>query len=370
MALQAVVVAGVAGAGKTTVGRALARHLGWDFVDADDHHPAANVAKMAAGVPLEEADRAPWLATLHGLLAARLAAGRPLVLACSALKAMHRRRLSGGDPRVGFAVLSAEPELLQARLTARAEHFMPATLLDSQLQAQEWSPGAVPFDAAEPVEELVQRMAWWSASELVASPTEPPSGHPRLRLAGEEDAARVAELHLLAWRHAYPGLAPRAAYQALDLAARQTTWRQLLDGSDPGRFTLLAEAGERSVGFCHAAMGNQAGDPVFGVHARVKYLYLDPAWIGQGLGGRLLGAAAAELQRRGARSLALGVVTSNGPAIAFYLRKGARLAGSFIDPGPVWRSRNLVCLWDDIADLATPWTLGEPAVGAVDGPGA
>lgn len=364
MALQAVVVAGVAGAGKTTVGRALAARLGWDFVDADDHHPAANVAKMAAGNPLTEDDRAPWLAALHDLLATRLAAGHRLVMACSALRVRHRRSLSEGDPRIGFAVLTAEPELLQARLASRSGHFMPASLLASQLETQEWSPEAVPFDAGEPVEELLQRIAWWSASELAAPLPTSPVDRPLLRWAGQDDADQVAELHLRAWRRAYPGLAPQAAYQVLDLSARQLSWRGMLGGSDHGRFTLLAEVGERLVGFCHAGLGSDPPDPVFGSHARVKYLYLDPRCIGRGLGGRLLSAAAAALRERGARSLALGVVTGNGPAIAFYRHKGATVAGSFIDPGPVWRSRNLLCLWEDIGDLASA---GHPVADTVVG---
>ena len=134
---RVIVVMGVAGAGKTTHARALAAALGWDFLDADDQHPPANVEKMRAGAPLDDADRAPWLAALRARIEAHLAEDRPLVLACSALKQAYRDALGADRPRMRLVFLDGPRETLAARLGARAGHFMPPGLLDSQLAALE-----------------------------------------------------------------------------------------------------------------------------------------------------------------------------------------------------------------------------------------
>jgi gluconokinase len=138
-----IIIMGPAGAGKTTVGRALATALGWPFVDADDVHPAENVARMRAGIPLTDADRAPWLAALARLVSEAVAGQRSLVLACSALTRAYRRRLVPASARhaVRFVHLHATPALLAARLGGRPDHFFPAALLESQLDALE-APGA------------------------------------------------------------------------------------------------------------------------------------------------------------------------------------------------------------------------------------
>jgi gluconokinase len=125
------VVMGVAGSGKTTIARLLSERLGWDYCEGDDLHPAANLAKMAAGEPLTDADRAPWLARVRAWIDERVAAGRPGVITCSALKRSYRDVLR--DPHVVFVQLSGPRQLLAVRLTARRGHFMPAALLDSQL---------------------------------------------------------------------------------------------------------------------------------------------------------------------------------------------------------------------------------------------
>ncbi len=144
---EILVVMGVSGAGKTRFGRALAGALGRDFTDADDHHPPANVAKMRAGTPLDDTDRAPWLAVLRAEIDRRLENDRPLVLACSALKDAHRRALGGDDPaRVRFIHLDGPPELIASRLAARAGHYMPASLLASQLAALEPPADAIRID--------------------------------------------------------------------------------------------------------------------------------------------------------------------------------------------------------------------------------
>ncbi len=131
----AIVLMGVAGCGKTTVGRLLAAELGCGFVEGDDFHSAAEVAKMSAGVPLDDSDRQPWLEQLAGVIAAATDAGRTIVLACSALKASYRRVLAGGgsvDRRIVFVHLAGPQELVAARLAARKGHFFPRGLLASQ----------------------------------------------------------------------------------------------------------------------------------------------------------------------------------------------------------------------------------------------
>lgn len=131
------VVMGVAGSGKSVIGAALARALGMPFLDADDLHPADNVARMRAGIPLTDADRAGWLDAIAVRLSAATRAGAGLVVACSALKRAYRDRLRAGAPTVRFVFLRGDRELIAARLGQRRGHFMPPALLDSQLATLE-----------------------------------------------------------------------------------------------------------------------------------------------------------------------------------------------------------------------------------------
>lgn len=135
--VQHVVVMGVSGSGKSTVGRALAQRLDLPFAEGDDFHPAANVAAMAAGRPLTDADRAPWLAALADWIGAQQAAGRSSVLSCSALRRRYRDVLSAAGDRVRFVHLVVDPATLEARMTARTDHFMPVSMLASQLATLE-----------------------------------------------------------------------------------------------------------------------------------------------------------------------------------------------------------------------------------------
>ena len=150
-----VLVMGVAGVGKTTIGAALARELGWRFIDADDYHPAQNVAKMKAGIPLEDTDRWPWLAHLNRVLKEEEHA----VLACSALKQSYRERLSQGLASFAVVYLHGTPALIRERLKSRSHRYMPATLLDSQLATLEPPAEAISIDVAAALEASVAAIA-------------------------------------------------------------------------------------------------------------------------------------------------------------------------------------------------------------------
>ncbi len=130
---RTLVVGGVSGVGKTTVARLVAGLLGWDFAEGDAFHPASNVAKMAAGHPLVDDDRWPWLASIAAWIGGQEAVGASSVVACSSLRRRYRDALATGHPSVGFCLLVADPATLDARLTHRHGHFMPASLLTSQL---------------------------------------------------------------------------------------------------------------------------------------------------------------------------------------------------------------------------------------------
>ena len=146
-----VLVMGVAGVGKTTIGEPLARALGWRFLDADDYHPPENVAKMKAGIPLQDADRWPWLSRLNRELKELDNA----VLACSALKESYRERLAQGIPDFRVVYLHGSPALIRARLESRQHRYMPAALLDSQLATLEPPARAISIDVAAPLDECL-----------------------------------------------------------------------------------------------------------------------------------------------------------------------------------------------------------------------
>jgi gluconokinase len=156
-----VVMAGVSGSGKSTIGTLLAAKLGWAFEDGDALHPAANIAKMRAGAPLSDADRWPWLTALGGWMDQRIAAGLPAVVACSALKRSYRDRLCQGRPQVRVVMLDVDEATLTARLAARHGHFFPPKLLASQLAELEHpGPGeqALLVPAAGPPAEVAARI--------------------------------------------------------------------------------------------------------------------------------------------------------------------------------------------------------------------
>ncbi|WP_395843956.1 gluconokinase [Cystobacter fuscus] len=153
-----VIVMGVAGAGKTTVGTRLARVLGWSFRDADEFHSAESIAKMAAGGALTDEDRAPWLERMRQVIQRALESGEGLVLACSALKSAYRERLTVEPARQHWVYLHGSRELLAQRLSSRRDHFMPPSQLDNQLAVLEEPEGVCSVEVSVPPDEVVARI--------------------------------------------------------------------------------------------------------------------------------------------------------------------------------------------------------------------
>jgi len=150
------IVMGVSGSGKTSVGKSLAKHLGWDFYDADDFHPPENVTKMAKAVPLTDFDRAPWLAALHVLISSSLTQNRPGVLACSALKERYRQKLLEGNDGVRLIYLKGSYDLIWSRMSARKDHYMKPHMLQSQFETLEEPANALTVDITSSVNEIVK----------------------------------------------------------------------------------------------------------------------------------------------------------------------------------------------------------------------
>jgi carbohydrate kinase (thermoresistant glucokinase family) len=146
-----VLVMGVSGSGKTTIGEALAAELGWLYLDADDFHPRENVKKMAAGTPLQDADRWPWLATINKKLLRLQQQGRSAVVGCSALKQVYRKRLRRGLREFKVVYLRGDFGLIEKRVKARRHRYMPASLLKSQFDTLEPPRNAIEADVSAPV---------------------------------------------------------------------------------------------------------------------------------------------------------------------------------------------------------------------------
>ena len=158
---QVIILMGVSGSGKTTIGKLLAEALGWPFYDADDFHPPANVERMRQGIALTDEDRKPWLASLARLIAEALAANQSIVLASSALKEAYRKQLKprGTTPADEPVVyLRVPPEVAAARLKERHGHFMPASLVPSQFATLEEPADAIVIDATQSPDEIVAQI--------------------------------------------------------------------------------------------------------------------------------------------------------------------------------------------------------------------
>jgi len=156
-----IVVMGVSGCGKSTVAEALARRLGWHFAEADEFHPPANVAKMKSGVPLTDEDRAPWLAAIAAHIDEARASETPTVVTCSALKRRYRDVIVGNRPDVTLVHLKGDYETIARRMAARAHHYMPVSLLQSQFDALEEPADderAISVSIDQPPERIVERI--------------------------------------------------------------------------------------------------------------------------------------------------------------------------------------------------------------------
>lgn len=152
---DAIVFMGACGCGKSAVAQLFAQRSNWNYIDADDYHTPDNVAKMASGEPLTDTDRTPWLENLNALLLAARNENKRVALACSALKQSYRAILRANDLRLQFVLLDGSRELLLSRLGDRSDHFMPATLLDSQLRTLERPRNALIVDISPPLDQVV-----------------------------------------------------------------------------------------------------------------------------------------------------------------------------------------------------------------------
>ncbi len=169
-----------------------------------------------------------------------------------------------------------------------------------------------------------------------------------IRPADIDDAQAIADLHVKVWRHTYRDLAPVRVHAVLDEHYRGRKWREKLASNERDQMVLVAEADGSIVGIGAAGAPS---DPVFNGRGEIKFLYVDPEFKRRGIGRQLLARLATHLEASRYPGAALSVVKGNAAAIAFYEALSGRFAGEYIDPGPVWRSRNIVMVWDDFASL-------------------
>jgi gluconokinase len=155
----AVILMGVSGCGKTCVGEGLSEALGWPFYDGDDYHPQTNIDKMAQGIPLNDADRQPWLVKLHQIIIEHLDANRSLIVASSALKARYRKILRGGRDEVVFVHLKGDFEIIYTRMRQRSGHYMKAEMLRSQFRDLEEPEDAFTISIEKSVGRIVEEIA-------------------------------------------------------------------------------------------------------------------------------------------------------------------------------------------------------------------
>ncbi|WP_258170548.1 GNAT family N-acetyltransferase [Burkholderia cepacia] len=169
-----------------------------------------------------------------------------------------------------------------------------------------------------------------------------------IRSANIDDAQAIADFHVKVWRHTYRDLAPAQAHAVLDERYRGKKWQEKLASNDGDQLVLIAETDGRIVGIGAAGAPSE---PIFDGRGEIKFLYVDPEFKRRGIGRKLLAQLATHLRRLRYRGAALSVVNGNESAIAFYEALNARFAGEYVDAGPIWRSHNIVMVWDDLANL-------------------
>ncbi|WP_321786208.1 GNAT family N-acetyltransferase [Burkholderia pyrrocinia] len=183
---------------------------------------------------------------------------------------------------------------------------------------------------------------------MQSRPREPPMTGISIRSANIDDAQAIADFHVKVWRHTYRDLAPAHAHVVLDEDYRGKRWREKLASNDSSQLVLVAQTDDRIVGIGAAGAPSE---PTFEGRGEIKFLYVDPEYKRRGIGRTLLAQLATHLSGLRYRGAALSVVKGNASAIAFYEALNARVAGETIDAGPIWRSHNIVMVWDDLADL-------------------
>jgi len=155
---KAIILMGVSGSGKTTIGQALSSALGWPFIDGDDFHTPENVKKMSLGIALSDEDRLHWLETLSNLLSENYHRGENLVMACSALKRVYRDQLRSNHADLTFVYLEGDIDIIRQRMQAREKHYMKPGMLDSQFQILESPQNALQINIDRPINEIVQEI--------------------------------------------------------------------------------------------------------------------------------------------------------------------------------------------------------------------
>ena len=155
---QAIILMGVSGSGKTSVGFRLSGILGWQFFDGDDFHSAKNIAKMSDGIPLTDADRSSWLKSLHDLIEEQLHEGNSILMACSALKRKYREQLRKDNPGLVFVHLKGDYDLIYSRMEARKIHYMESSMLQSQFEDLEEPREAIVIDIDQEIESIVEQI--------------------------------------------------------------------------------------------------------------------------------------------------------------------------------------------------------------------
>ncbi|WP_236655066.1 GNAT family N-acetyltransferase [Burkholderia pyrrocinia] len=165
-----------------------------------------------------------------------------------------------------------------------------------------------------------------------------------------DDAQTIADFHVKVWRHTYRDLAPAEAHAVLDEHYRGKKWQEKLSSNDDSQLVLIAEIDNRIVGIGAAGAPSES---IFDGRGEIKFLYVDPEFKRRGIGRKLLAQLATHLRTLRYQGAALSVVKGNESAIAFYEALHGRVAGEYIDPGPIWRSQNIVMVWDELASLVS-----------------